>query len=130
MQSTEQPINRCANKDGSAPSITCSNAPIRLSDLPDDVLHEIASHLPKTEPETIEALWDRVRPRHQRKLYRPPRSALRNSDRNRSILALASINRRFRRVLFPAWLIRAKSITERHGALLEGLSETLCSHVL
>jgi hypothetical protein len=130
MQSPKQSAIRYIGQDEADPSSTCSTSPIILSDLPDDVLLEIASHLPKTEPETVEALWDRVKPRHQRKLYRPPQLAQRDSDRNRSILALASVNKRFRQVFFPGWLIRAKSITECHGALLEGSSKALCSHVL
>jgi hypothetical protein len=118
------------------PTTTASTAPTQFADLPDDVLYEIASHLPKTQSEALGDLWDRVKRRFHGRTkegtdysFPSPTTPVLNPDR--SILALASVNKRFRHVLFPSSLIRSRAIlpTRAHGVLLEGLSENLRTHV-
>lgn len=114
MQSAEppsSPTDRSEDDRQSNSSFTSSTGPVQFSDLPDDILLEIASYLPKTLPGTTNSLWYDVKERFDPDsfVYSPPSTAAAPMDRNRSILALASVNKRIREVVFPTWLMRSQA---------------------
>jgi hypothetical protein len=136
MQSAEpasSPTNRSEDDDNSDSSIASSTTPMQFADLPDDILLEIASYLPKTLPGWTISLWYDIKQRFdpEKNAYYRTSNAASPVDLNRSILALASVNKRIRQVVFPTWLMRSQAILpiKAHSVMLKGLSETLRNHV-
>jgi hypothetical protein len=120
--------------------------PRTLSDMPDDVLHEIAKYLPKRhdvrphfstyydiqpDPRAIPCCQasSETTPLPFRDPYREyhPDAEIEES----SLLAFAAVNRRIRNCIFGRWLLRyiTVSVCGEHWKRLECLSEEFRSHV-